>query len=455
MSLLVHLPLTSNYGNCGETYINIVNGDSTINSSGYCVFNGGQYIRMSNHWFKQAMPELTVCVKAYMSDWSTYTSYGRIFSCTENGGFNNEVSNTSMAWVTHVYTNASLSATTYSSSPVIELSSLSAGWHSFAFVYTLNEKSIYVDGNLATKVEQVSYGLHFNKDVDVYLGCESASSPTSPYFNGYIKDFRIYDVALPQSIINFIHKSDSYEVILNGGLGIPTTINTPSFIEYDSSSLGGKGFTNSTGSTQSSSILATCNGAQSWSGVNTFNYGVDSHSCTGFNDEGFLNKDASMIVQNINKEYLAGIGVANNVVGDNVYNAVWNDLVDCIEIQESLKPEFGYCYCFDGKEYHKSSKYRDDGIVGIHSNTYGMIMGDKQKENQLKIAVAGFVLAYVDKEYEVGTPLTCTEGGVLTELKIEDMEKHPESLVATFYKKEDEENWNGVFVDNRMWVKVK
>lgn len=455
MSLLVHMPLTKDYANKGSIHVETTNNGTTLNSNGYCVFSGSQYIKLSNDWMTQGEKELTVCVKAYMSDWSTYSSYGRIFSCTEGGGFNNEVSGSSMTFSVNVYTNASLSSYTYATSPSIALSSLSSGWHSFAFVYTLGGRFIYVDGKLASSIEGSSYGIHYNTSVNLYLGCESASSPESPYFNGYVKDFRIYNKALPQSIIDFIHKSDSYEAIVNGGIGIPKTLSKSSFIKYSESSSGAKGYTDSTGSTESSSVVPTCNGAQTWSGVNTFQYNTSTTSCTGFNEEGFLNKDASVIVQNVNSEYLAGMGIAQSVVGDKVYNAEWNDLVDCIEVQDNLIPQAGYCYCFDGKNYYKSSKYMDEGIIGLNSDTYGFIMGDKHKDNQLKLAVAGFVLAYVDKEYPVGTPLTCTEGGILTELKIEDMKRHPESLVATFYKKETKSKWHGVFVDDRMWVKVK
>ena len=97
----------------------------------------------------------------------------------------------------------------------------------------------------------------------------------------------------------------------------------------------------------------------------------------------------------------------------------------------------------------------EQGVIGIHSDTAGMVMGSKPNTKELHCGVAGFCLAYVDKEYPVGTPLTCTDGGILTELKIEDMKRHPESLVATFYKKETKSKWYGVFVDDRMWVKVK
>ena len=141
-----------------------------------------------------------------------------------------------------------------------------------------------------------------------------------------------------------------------------------------------------------------------------------------------------------------------------VYNAVWNDLADCIPVDDECKVEPGYCYCFDGAKYYKSTKYLDEGIIGIDSDTYGMNMGRKPGLNQMDVAVAGFVLAYVDKEYKPGTPLTCTEDGYLTEIKREDKIEYPERIIATYWKNEPADEWGSdsrkVKVNGRKWVKV-
>lgn len=151
----------------------------------------------------------------------------------------------------------------------------------------------------------------------------------------------------------------------------------------------------------------------------------------------------------------AASGIKSNT---GVYNAVWNDLADCIPVDDECKVEPGYCYCFDGERYYKSSKYLDEGIIGIDSDTYGMNMGRKPGLNQMDVAVAGFVLAYVDKEYKPGTPLTCTENGYLTEIKREDKIEYPERIVATYWKSEPADEWGSdsrkVRVNGRKWVKV-
>ena len=153
-----------------------------------------------------------------------------------------------------------------------------------------------------------------------------------------------------------------------------------------------------------------------------------------------------------------GIFAGGGIKGAKVYNAVWNDLADCIPVDDGCEVEPGYCYCFDGEKYYKSTKYMDEGIVGIDSDTYGMNMGHKPDLNQMDVAVAGFVLAYVDKEYKPGTPLTCTKNGYLTRIKLKDKIRYPERIVATYWKNEPAEEWGSddrkVKVNGRKWVRI-
>ena len=153
-----------------------------------------------------------------------------------------------------------------------------------------------------------------------------------------------------------------------------------------------------------------------------------------------------------------GIFAGGGIKGAKIYNAVWNDLADCIPVDDECKVEPGYCYCFDGEKYYKSTRYLDEGIIGIDSDTYGMNMGHKPNLNQMDVAVAGFVLAYVDKEYKPGTPLTCTKNGYLTKIKLKDKLRYPERIVATYWKNESAEEWGSddrkVKVNGRKWVKV-
>lgn len=154
-----------------------------------------------------------------------------------------------------------------------------------------------------------------------------------------------------------------------------------------------------------------------------------------------------------------GIWAAGGILGNKVYNAVWNDLADCIPVDDEVELEAGRCYCFNGTNYYKSNKYLADGIIGIHSDTYGMHMGSKQGVKQMDVAVAGFVLAYVDQEYPVGTPLTCGPDGMLVKIERDDKIEYPEKIIATYWKREPSEYWGSdtqkVKVNGRKWVKIK
>ena len=142
-----------------------------------------------------------------------------------------------------------------------------------------------------------------------------------------------------------------------------------------------------------------------------------------------------------------------------VWGAVFNDLADAIPVGKGDILEAGYCYGFDGEHYTKTSEYMQKSYIGIHSDTYGFKMGHEEDKEKLNVAVSGFVLAYIDKEYEVGTPLTCSTDGYLTEIKFEDKIKYPERIVATYWKSEPNEEWgpegDKVKVKGRRWVKVR
>ena len=142
-----------------------------------------------------------------------------------------------------------------------------------------------------------------------------------------------------------------------------------------------------------------------------------------------------------------------------VHNAVWNDLTDRIPVDEDCVLEYGKYYCFDGEHYYQSQEYCPAGMIGIHSDTGGFEMGHKEGVKELQCSVAGFVLAYVDGEYPVGTALTPTCCGYLTEISKKDKMEYPERIVATYWKNEPAEYWGSdqrkVKVNGRKWVKIK
>lgn len=179
-----------------------------------------------------------------------------------------------------------------------------------------------------------------------------------------------------------------------------------------------------------------------------------------------LNTDsgASLNISNTlgNKNPDSGTALActGGISAAKVYNAVWNDLADSIEVPSDTELEYGYCYKYKDEKVYKTDEYADPNVLGIHSDTAGMVLGIKPSHIKcINLAVAGVVLAYVDKEYECGTALVATKGGMLTKATRAIRLLHPERIVATYYKKEKEDLWgpksNRIKVNGRSWVKIK
>ncbi len=149
------------------------------------------------------------------------------------------------------------------------------------------------------------------------------------------------------------------------------------------------------------------------------------------------------------------VTVNGNLTATKVYNAVWNDIADFIELDTYTNIEYGKVYVKSGDNIRQSKKYAEIGVLGIATDTYGYGLGLKNKPGfELPIAIGGFVLAYVDREYPSGTPLTCTSNGILTKASKFTCIFHSYRIVATYYKNEKNKVYNNIVVNNRNWVKV-
>lgn len=139
-----------------------------------------------------------------------------------------------------------------------------------------------------------------------------------------------------------------------------------------------------------------------------------------------------------------------------VYNAVWNDLADFHLLDDELI--YGKCYYQSPTGSKICNKKCQKGLIGIASDTYGISAGSNKKLKTVPISVAGWVLAFVDKEYKSGTPLTTNQNGELTKMSFWRKLLFPERLVATYGYKEEEEKWgpakSEVIVNGRHWVKI-
>lgn len=141
-----------------------------------------------------------------------------------------------------------------------------------------------------------------------------------------------------------------------------------------------------------------------------------------------------------------------------VWGAVWNDIADFQDLNDELVP--GKCYVDTPAGAEICSERCQMAVIGLASDTFGFSVGsDPQKKRQVPIAIGGWVLAYVDKEYPTGTPLTNDGYGFLTEMTLEEKRNYPERIVATYKKIETNSKFGPagkeIEVNGRHWVKVK
>ena len=95
-------------------------------------------------------------------------------------------------------------------------------------------------------------------------------------------------------------------------------------------------------------------------------------------------------------------------------------------------------------------------VLGIYSDTYGMSVGSSAygSNNSVPVAVAGFALAYVDKEYRPGTPLTVKSKGRLTQAGLFRRIFNKRSIAGYFDRKETNDLYVSTHVNGRSWIKV-
>lgn len=140
-----------------------------------------------------------------------------------------------------------------------------------------------------------------------------------------------------------------------------------------------------------------------------------------------------------------------------VWNSVWNDVADFQLLNDQLV--FGKCYIDHIEGARIAFERCQMAVIGVASDTFGHAVGAGANEKEVPIAVCGWVLAFVDKEYPCGTPLTNDENGNLTEMTLEEKRNYPERMLGIYKKPEPQEEFgpNGqkIKVNGRHWVKVK
>lgn len=136
-----------------------------------------------------------------------------------------------------------------------------------------------------------------------------------------------------------------------------------------------------------------------------------------------------------------------------VYNAVWNDMAEFRPVKAGEEKIPGKVYVATEEGLVLSSKKAQQGTTGVYSDTYGYALGGKESKNMIPIGISGWVLAYVDKKYPIGTALVSGKNGVLTKAGCCDKLFNPERIVGIV--ETSPSSYNGLKIDGRYWIKVK
>lgn len=157
-----------------------------------------------------------------------------------------------------------------------------------------------------------------------------------------------------------------------------------------------------------------------------------------------------------------GLGVAKNIYGNKVWNAVWNDYAECREA-ETTEP--GRCLRESVSGVMKITDRRMMRGCRIVSDTYGTCMGETEKA-KTPIGVAGRVLAYPARKrsrFYLGAPVCSGPNGTVDVMSRLEAILHPECIVGTVSEIPTYEEWTAgtkknpkkIKVDGRIWIYVR
>lgn len=133
--------------------------------------------------------------------------------------------------------------------------------------------------------------------------------------------------------------------------------------------------------------------------------------------------------------------------------AAWNDFAEFRKCEVKTP---GICVVETGDGELKASRRYRNSCAYIISDTYGMVIGEKEEEDYAPVAVAGRVLAFVDKKEKLkaGDALKTAPGGRLARMNRLEKIIYPDKIIGYVSEIPTYERWNNIEVNNRVWVRI-
>lgn len=147
----------------------------------------------------------------------------------------------------------------------------------------------------------------------------------------------------------------------------------------------------------------------------------------------------------------AGIYISSTGV---LYGAAWNDYAEKRVIKDSVNPGSVVCEVGDGSLI--SSSERLQVCPYVVSDTFGMVIGN---ENDIPVAVSGRALVNIDENdrenISIGDCVCAGPNGKALIMTREEIKEFPDRILGIVTGIPLEETWNGVDINNRVWIKIK
>lgn len=134
--------------------------------------------------------------------------------------------------------------------------------------------------------------------------------------------------------------------------------------------------------------------------------------------------------------------------------AAWNDYAEYRKF-EGNEPQSGRVVCETGHDTVALSQERLQAAPAVVSDTYGFIIGEK--DGTVPVSIGGKVLVYGNEDinsYSVGDAFCSGPNGTVSKMSRQEIVNYPDRILGYFVGIPTEQEFNGVSVNGRFWIRV-
>lgn len=139
-----------------------------------------------------------------------------------------------------------------------------------------------------------------------------------------------------------------------------------------------------------------------------------------------------------------------------LYGAAWNDYAEYRKF-DGDKVEAGRVVTETGKDSVQYTNSRLQFAPAVISDTYGMVIGE-DKEGNVPLAIGGKVLAYPYESretYKVGDAVCSGPNGTVSRMTRKEIVEWPDRILGYYVGTPEDEEFNGVPVNGRIWIRIR